>query len=78
MNNIAKPWSKTKSIIATAMEGFSYGAEQGQLKHISDNNFLIPLYDYGVGVYDFDFSKVEEKALLAQDKAKEAIENYFE
>ncbi len=73
-----KPWSKTKNIIATAFEGSSYGAEQGQLKSITDNDFLIPLYDYGVGVYDFDFSKVMKKSLLAQAKAKKAIENYFE
>jgi len=57
-SNEVTPWSERKSILATAFEGYSYGTERGQIRDISDHNHIIPLYDYGVGVYDFDMSKV--------------------
>ena len=72
-----KPWAKKKSILAMAMEGSSYGSEPGQIKRLSDNNFIIPLYSYGVGVYDFGLTQKVEEKKMAIDKAEEAVEEYF-
>ena len=47
-----------KSILQTVMEGYYYGSEPGQIEQTSDHNYIIPLYDFGVGIYDFDMTKV--------------------
>ena len=59
------------------MEGYSYGSERNQIKHVSDHNHIIPLYDFGVGTYDFVMKKVKPMEKLAQDEAQKAINNYF-
>ena len=74
--NIA-PWEVKKSIIATAMEGYSYGSERGQIRMPSDHDHIVPLYSYGVDVYDFDMSKIKPLASLSQDEAENAVNNYF-
>lgn len=56
---------------------YSYGAKRGQIRDMSDHNNIIPLYDYGIGTYDFDMDKVKVLVDLAQLKAKEAVEKYF-
>lgn len=76
-SNEVTPWSERKSILATAMEGYSYGTERGQIRDISDHNHIIPLYDFGVGVYDFDMSKVRPMIELAKHKSEEHVNNFF-
>lgn len=76
--DLHKPWAVKKKILATATNGFAYGTELGQIKQMSDNNFIIPLYDCGVGTYDFDMNKVRPMIDLAQRTAKASIEEYFE
>ncbi|MBC8147062.1 MAG: hypothetical protein H8E98_03670 [Bacteroidetes bacterium] len=76
--NKIKPWAKKKSILLTAFEGFSFGSERGQIKRISDHNHIIPLYDFGVGTYDFDLEKVVSNAKLAREMAEKDVTKYFE
>jgi hypothetical protein len=64
-------------ILATAFEGYSYGSERGQIKQISDHNNILPLYDYGVGTYDFTLSKVMPQVELAQKMAEEDTLKFF-
>lgn len=69
---LSPPWTQRVNIITTAFEGYSYGSERGQVKQISDHNQILPLYDYGVGTYDFDMSKVMPLINLAQTMGKRA------
>jgi predicted acylesterase/phospholipase RssA len=71
------PWNKKKSILMTAMEGYGYGTEAGQVRFLSDHEHIVPLYSYGVGTYDFDLKKIMGLAKLSQNKAKERMEKYF-
>ena len=71
------PWAAKKSILATAMEGYIYGTERGQIRDIPDHNHIIPPYDFGVGVYDFDMSKVRPMIELAKHKSEEHVNNFF-
>ncbi len=64
--HLSPPWKKPKTILATAFEGYEYGSERGQVRHITDHNHILPLYDYGVGTYDFKMDKVMPQILLAQ------------
>ncbi len=73
-----KPWTQAKSILQTAFEGYSYGSERGQIRNLSDHQYLVPLYDFGVGVYDFDLSTVRPMEKLAQVRAENAIKCAFE
>ena len=66
-----------KSILKTAFEGYYYGSEPGQIEQTSDHSHIIPLYDFGVGTYDFDMTKVVPMMQLAQDEAEIAVENFF-
>lgn len=76
-NNI-KPWEIPRPIIDIAFTGYSYGSERGQIRDMSDFNYIIPLYDYGVGIYDFDLDKVRLLAEFAQEAARNAVCDYFE
>lgn len=67
-----------KSILATAMEGYSYGTERGQVRSISDHDHILPLYSYGVGTFDFDLKKVNPMSKLAQAEAEKDVNIYFE
>jgi hypothetical protein len=71
------PWAAKKSILATAMEGYSYGTERGQIRDISDHNYIIPLYDFGVGVYDFDMSKIQPMIALAKQESEKHVNDFF-
>ncbi len=44
---------------------------------ISYHNIIIPLYDFGIGVYDFDMSKVKPMIELAKSEAEIAVNKYF-
>jgi hypothetical protein len=37
---------------------------------LSDHNQILPLYDYGIGTFDFDMSEVQPQIRLAQAMAK--------
>ena len=73
---LTAPWAVPKSIFKTAIEGYRYGNEQEQIKDISDHNQILPLYDYGIEVYDFDMDKIP-LILLAQVQAEQATLNFF-
>lgn len=75
--HLTAPWAIPKSILSTAFEGYEYGSEKGQVKFIPDHNHIIALYDYGVGTYDFDMSKVQPQIRLAQAKAEEKTLDFF-
>lgn len=75
--NEVKPWEIPRPILQIAFTGYEYGSKRGQIRDISDHNYIIPLYDYGVGTYDFDLDKVRSLANLAQEKAKEDVKIYF-
>jgi hypothetical protein len=75
--HLTSPWAVPKSILATAFEGYEYGSEKGQIKDISDHNQILPLYDYGVGTYDFKMDKVMPQILLAQAQAEQATLDFF-
>jgi predicted acylesterase/phospholipase RssA len=75
--HLTPPWAQPKSILATAFEGYEYGSEKGQVKEISDHNQILPLYDYGIGTYDFKMDKVMPQILLAQAQAEQATLDFF-
>jgi len=70
------PWQSKKSIFGV-ISTIQYGSEQGQIRHLSDHKHIIPLYCYGIGVYDFEMAKLEPLLKLAQKKAEEQTERYF-
>lgn len=76
-NMQAAPWKHPKSILNIAFEGYAYGSEMGQIKDISDHNYIIPLYSYGIGTYDFKVNEIKPIVALAQAKAAEKIKDYF-
>jgi len=76
-NNNTTIWLKKKSILAIALEGYSFGAERGQVRTISDNDHMLPLYSYGVGTFDFDLKKVNPMSKLAQAEAEKDVNKYF-
>jgi hypothetical protein len=71
------PWNKKKSITMTAMEGYAYGTETGQIRFLSDHGHIIPLYSFGVGTFDFDLDKIMGLVKLSQAKAVLQVKNYF-
>jgi len=78
-NDGKKPWEIEHGIYLAnvAAKGFSYGAERGQIRSISDHDHIVQLYDYGVGVFDFNLSKVRPMAVFSQIQAKAALHSYF-
>lgn len=76
-NRLTAPWEQPVAIFATAFDGYSYGSEKGQVRHISDHNHILPLYDYGIGTFDFDMKKVQPMIDLAQAMAREETLNFF-
>jgi len=75
--HLSQPWAQPKSILSTAFEGYEYGSEKGQVKELNDHSHILPLYDYGVGTYDFDMSKVMPMTLQAQAEAEEKTLKFF-
>lgn len=76
--NDIKPWEIPRSILQIAFTGYEYGAKRGQIRDMSDHNYIVPLYDYGVGTYDFDLEKVKSLAEFAQEAARNDVCEYFE
>jgi len=76
-HNHIKPWAIPRSMVAIASTGYAYGAKRGQIRKNSDHNNIVPLYDFGVGTYDFDLNKVSKMAEKAQDQAETDIIDYF-
>lgn len=74
---LSPPWMQPVSILNTAFDGYGYGSEKGQVKQVTDHNQILPLYDYGIGTYDFDMDKVKPMIGLAQDEAEKATVNFF-
>jgi hypothetical protein len=72
-----KPWEIPRSILQIAFTGYEYGSKRGQIRDMSDHNYIVSLYDYGVGTYDFDLDKVRSLANLAQDAAQNKLAKYF-
>lgn len=78
LENEHKPWSVNKNILMTTMEGYEFGTGDGQIRYMSDHNFIIPLYTYGVSTFDFDFKKeLMPLVKLSQEKSRAAIDKYF-
>lgn len=76
--NERAPWSKNKAILSTAMEGYEFGTGDGQIRYMSDHNYIIPLYNYGVTTFDFNFKeKLMPLVKLANEHSKDALNAYF-
>ncbi|MCK6639555.1 MAG: hypothetical protein L6Q81_05670 [Bacteroidia bacterium] len=75
---LSPPWIQLINILNTAFDGYGYGSERGQVKQISDHNQILPLYDYGLGTFDFDMSKVQPMIKLAQLKSEMETAKYFQ
>lgn len=76
--NDIKPWELPRPIIDIAFTGYAYGAKRGQIRDMTDHKYIVSLYDYGVGTYDFDLDKVRLLAEFAQETAQNDINIYFE
>ncbi len=76
--NKLKPWEISRPILDIAFTGYSYGAKRGQIRDMTDHKYIIALYDYGVGTYDFDLDKVRLLAEFAQENAQNDVCEYFE
>lgn len=74
---LSPPWVQPVSILNTAFDGYGYGSERGQVKQISDHNQILPLYDFGIGTYDFEMEKIMPMIDLAQSEAEKATEIFF-
>ncbi len=75
--NELKPWELPRPIIDIAFTGYAYGAKRGQIRDMTDHKYIISLYDYGVGTYDFNLGKVRALADFAQDAAQTKLNEYF-
>jgi predicted acylesterase/phospholipase RssA len=75
--NDVKPWELPRPIIDIAFTGYAYGAKRGQIRDITDHKYIVSLYDYGVGTYDFDLDKVRSLAEFAQREAQNKLNTYF-
>lgn len=75
--NKVKPWEIPRPILDIAFTGYAYGAKRGQIRDITDHKYIISLYDYGVGTYDFELEKVKALADFAQEAAQTKLDKYF-
>ncbi len=75
--HLSPPWTQATSILNTAIDGYAYGSEKGQVQNISDHNHILPLYDYGVGTYDFDMKAVIPQIKMAQTEAEKKTLDFF-
>ena len=75
-SRIAAPWQKKKSILGI-IDTLYFGSEQGQVRYISDHNHIVPLYCYGIGVYDFDMKKIQTLIKIANDEAEKQVTDFF-
>src|SRR5690554_5295884 len=74
--NEIKPWEIPRPILDIAFTGYAYGAKRGQIRDMTDHKYIIALYDYGVGTYDFNLDKVKSLSNFAQDAAQTKLDEY--
>lgn len=74
------PWNKQISFLNTVLTPLQFGLEQGIIEAIEDNEHVIPLYCFGLGVFDFDLTSKKLKPLvdIANKESEKAVLNYFE
>ncbi len=75
--NDVKPWEIPRPIIDIAFSGYAYGSKRGQIRDLTDHKYIVSLYDYGVGTYDFDLDKVRLLAEFAQGEAQYKVNLFF-
>lgn len=71
------PWNKEVSAIGGLMNALQFGADQGQIRQLSDNNHIIALYCYGIGTYDFNLSDLKPLANFANTESYREVKKYF-
>lgn len=72
------PWNKQVNAIGGLLNALQYGFDQGQIRQLSDNNNIIPLYCYGIGTYDFNLKDLKPLAVFANTQSKKDVIDYFE
>lgn len=75
--HLTAPWKQPVSITATALDGYAYGNEKGQVRSITDHNHILPLYDCGVSTFDFDMKAVLPMIKMAQAQAFLHTNDFF-
>ncbi len=73
------PWNKQVDVITALLNSLQFGLDQGQIEDISDNENTIPLYCYGLGVFDFELRSEDINVLVrfANKKSEKAVSDYF-
>ena len=75
------PWNKQVSFLGTVLSPLQYGGlGEGQIESLDDNENIIPLYCYGLDVFDFDLASKKLKPLveIANKESEKAVLNFFE
>ena len=74
------PWNKQVNAISALSNSLQFGFDQGQIENIEDNENIIALYCYGLGVFDFDLNSKDLKPLveLANTESENSVNKYFE
>ena len=73
------PWNKQVNVLSGLMGSLQFGMDQGQIEDISDNEYIIPLYCYGLDTLDFDLKADDMKPLvkLANEESEKQVLKYF-
>jgi hypothetical protein len=71
------PWNKQVSSIGGVLNAFMYGSDQGQVRQLSDNNHIIPLYCYGITTYDFNLDQLQALVDFSNTQSKKDVMTYF-
>lgn len=71
------PWNKQVNAITGVFDALQYGADQGQIRQLSDNNNIICLYCYGIGTYDFNLNELTSLIEFANTQSKKDVLDYF-
>jgi predicted acylesterase/phospholipase RssA len=74
------PWNKQIIFLNSAMTPLQFGMDQGQIESIDDNENIVPLYCFGLSVFDFDLGSKKLKPLveIANKNSEKAVLDYFE
>jgi predicted acylesterase/phospholipase RssA len=73
------PWNRDMNVISGLISALQFGFDQGQIESVSDNEYIIPLYCYGIGTLDFDLTSDEMQPLvdLAVEASEKDVREYF-
>jgi predicted acylesterase/phospholipase RssA len=73
------PWNKQIIFLNAVMTPLQFGMDQGQIEAIEDNENIIPLYSFGLSVFDFDLTSKKLKPLVdvANEQSEKAVLNNF-